>query len=108
MSFGSPDRWSDVSLTDAQWARIEPLLPGRTPMRGGRWRDHREVIDAIALWDRSHCGCCSISGGRSLAAVRERSRRYGWSCWPSAGPMPCSGAAMGPFTVSEVALAGPQ
>src|SRR5437763_888285 len=30
------------------WARIEPLLPpaGR---RGGRWRDHRRVINAI-LW----------------------------------------------------------
>ncbi|MFB7212356.1 transposase [Streptomyces sp. NPDC056255] len=31
-----------------QWARVEPLLPDRTPRRGGRWRDHREVIDAIA------------------------------------------------------------
>ncbi|MDX3568545.1 IS5 family transposase [Streptomyces sp. ID05-47C] len=38
-----------VSLTDAQWARIEPLLPDRTPRRGGRWRDHRLVIDAIAF-----------------------------------------------------------
>ncbi|MCX4993396.1 transposase [Streptomyces sp. NBC_00568] len=37
-----------VPLTDAQWARIEPLLPDRTPKRGGRWRDHRQVIDAIA------------------------------------------------------------
>ncbi|WP_425288341.1 IS5 family transposase [Streptomyces melanosporofaciens] len=37
-----------VPLTDAQWARIEPLLPDRRPQRGGRWRDHREVIDAIA------------------------------------------------------------
>ncbi|MET7645006.1 transposase [Streptomyces sp. NPDC005426] len=37
-----------MPLTDAQWARIEPLLPNRTPRRGGRWRDHREVIDAIA------------------------------------------------------------
>ncbi|WP_374194211.1 transposase [Streptomyces sp. PvR006] len=37
-----------VPLADAQWARIEPLLPDRTPRRGGRWRDHREVIDAIA------------------------------------------------------------
>ncbi|GGU52169.1 hypothetical protein GCM10010289_85580 [Streptomyces violascens] len=32
------------SLADAQWARIEPLLP----KWGGRWRDHRQVIDAIA------------------------------------------------------------
>ncbi|WP_436849557.1 IS5 family transposase [Streptomyces avermitilis] len=38
-----------VPLTDAQWVRIEPLLPDRTPKRGGRWRDHREVIDAIAF-----------------------------------------------------------
>ncbi|MFF7597915.1 transposase [Streptomyces mirabilis] len=31
-----------------QRARIEPLLPDRSPRRGGRWRDHRQVIDAIA------------------------------------------------------------
>ncbi|MFE6102150.1 IS5 family transposase [Streptomyces laurentii] len=36
-------------MTDTQWARIEPLLPDRTPKRGGRWRDHRQVIDAIAF-----------------------------------------------------------
>ncbi|MFD5559681.1 transposase [Kitasatospora griseola] len=40
---------SGASVTDAQWARTEPLLPDRTPRRGGRWRDHREVIDAIAF-----------------------------------------------------------
>ncbi|WP_188279040.1 IS5 family transposase [Streptomyces sp. CBMA370] len=38
-----------VSLSNAQWARIEPLLPDRTPRRGGRWRDHRQVIDAIVF-----------------------------------------------------------
>ncbi|MGN9821657.1 IS5 family transposase [Streptomyces sp. SD11] len=38
-----------MPLTDAQWARIEPLRPDRTPKRGGRWRDHRQVIDAIAF-----------------------------------------------------------
>ncbi|MFD0141441.1 MULTISPECIES: transposase [unclassified Streptomyces] len=37
-----------MPLSDAQWARIEPLLPDRAPKRGGRLRDHREVIDAIA------------------------------------------------------------
>ncbi|TXR99650.1 IS5 family transposase [Streptomyces sp. col6] len=44
-----PIAGSGVPLTDAQWARIEPLLPDRTPKRGGRWRNHREVIDAIAF-----------------------------------------------------------
>ncbi|MEU5068895.1 IS5 family transposase [Streptomyces virginiae] len=38
-----------MALTDAQWARIEPLLPDRMPRRGGRWRDHRQMIDAIAF-----------------------------------------------------------
>ncbi|MFE2148361.1 IS5 family transposase [Streptomyces sp. NPDC059456] len=38
-----------MPLADAQWARIEPLLPDRTPRRGGQWRDHRQVIDAIAF-----------------------------------------------------------
>ncbi|MFF2206149.1 transposase [Streptomyces sp. NPDC058145] len=36
-------------MTDAQWARTEPLLPDRSPRRRGRWRDHRQVIDAIAF-----------------------------------------------------------
>jgi transposase len=35
-------------LTDTAWARIEGVLPsGRG--RGGQWRDHRQVINAI-LW----------------------------------------------------------
>ena len=29
------------------WARIEPLLPDRARRRGGRWSDHRPVVEAI-------------------------------------------------------------
>lgn len=36
-------------LTDAEWARLEPLLPDRTPRRGGRWCDHRQMINGV-LW----------------------------------------------------------
>lgn len=36
-------------LTDDQWAKLEPLLPDRTPIRGGRWMDHRKVINGV-LW----------------------------------------------------------
>ena len=36
-------------LTDEQFARLEPLLPDRTPRRGGRWMDHRQMIDGV-LW----------------------------------------------------------
>ncbi len=35
-------------LTDAQWARIEVLLPPNGG-RGRRWRNHRRVIDGM-LW----------------------------------------------------------
>ncbi|WP_083462326.1 transposase [Kitasatospora griseola] len=37
-----------MSLTDAQWAWIEPLLPDRALRRGRPWRDRRPVIDSIA------------------------------------------------------------
>jgi transposase len=36
-------------LTDEEWARLEPLLPDRRLRRGGRWADHRAVIDGV-LW----------------------------------------------------------
>src|SRR5919112_3684355 len=39
-------------LTDDEWAILEPLLPeqGR---RGGRWRDHRQVINGICWVKRT-------------------------------------------------------
>jgi transposase len=36
-------------LTDEAWALIEPLLPSSAGCRGGQWRDHRQVLEAI-LW----------------------------------------------------------
>jgi len=42
-------------LTDEQFALLEPLLPDRTPRRGGRWVDHRQVINGV-LW-RTRTGC---------------------------------------------------
>ena len=34
-------------LTDAQWARIEPLMPSSDGQRGRPSRDHRQVIEGI-------------------------------------------------------------
>ena len=34
-------------LTDTAWAQLAPLLPGNQ-RRGGRWRDHRRVINGIS------------------------------------------------------------
>jgi transposase len=36
-------------LSDEAWALIEPLLPSSAGRRGGQWRDHRQVLEAI-LW----------------------------------------------------------
>jgi len=38
----------DPILSEAHWARIEPLLPGRES-RGRPWRDNRQVLEGI-LW----------------------------------------------------------
>jgi transposase len=35
-------------LSDQAWAVISPLLPSSAGRRGGRWRNHRQVIEAIA------------------------------------------------------------
>jgi putative transposase len=34
-------------VSDQAWAWIEALLPSSTGRRGGRWRDHRQVVEAI-------------------------------------------------------------
>jgi transposase len=42
------------NLTDEEWDRLEPLLPDQAPRRGGRWTDHRTVINGV-FW-RTRCG----------------------------------------------------
>lgn len=39
-------------LTDREWAILEPLLPEQGK-RGGRWRDHRQVINGICWVKRT-------------------------------------------------------
>jgi len=41
-------------LSDEQWQQIEDLLPSNG-QRGGQWKDHRLMIDAI-LWVLSDGG----------------------------------------------------
>jgi len=40
------ERLKRHDLTDDEWARLEPLLPGH-PRQGHRWNDHRLVISGI-------------------------------------------------------------
>ena len=39
---------STAVFSDEAWARIEPLLPSSHGMRGGRFRNHRAVLEGIA------------------------------------------------------------
>ncbi|MEU6164859.1 IS5 family transposase [Streptomyces tanashiensis] len=66
-----------MSLTDVQWARIEPLLPDRTPKRGGQWRDHRQVINAIVWKYRTGSPWKNLpSGFGSWKGVYNRLRNW--------------------------------
>jgi transposase len=48
------DRLGRHDLTDEEWARLGPLLPGH-PRQGHRWNDHRLVIDGV--FHRVRTGC---------------------------------------------------
>jgi transposase len=64
-------------LTDEQWARLEPLLPDRTPIRGGRWMDHRQVIDGVMFRTRSGCAWRDLPPGYgNWKTVYNRHRRW--------------------------------
>src|SRR6478735_10935546 len=52
-------------LTDAQWARLEPLLPPEKPWTGRPNDDHRQILNGI-LW--------ILNSG---APWRDLPRRYG-------------------------------
>jgi transposase len=64
-------------LTDEQWSKLEPLLPDRTPIRGGRWMDHRQVIDGVLFRTRSGCAWRDLPPGYgNWKTVYNRHRRW--------------------------------
>ena len=48
------ERLKRHDLTDEEWARLEPLLPGGAG-RGRPWADHRTVINGV--FHRARVGC---------------------------------------------------
>ena len=58
------DRLKRHDLTDEEWARLEPLLPGH-PRRGHRWNDHRMVINGVFCRTRTGArgGICRSGTG---------------------------------------------
>ncbi|MGA4539693.1 transposase [Uniformispora flossi] len=77
-------------LTDGRWKLIEPLLPDRTPRRGGQWTDHREVIDAVAFKYRNNLAWRDLPGEcPPWQTVFDRFTRWGRDGTPTAAADPC-------------------
>jgi len=49
-------------FTDAQWARIEPLLPSSKGRQSRPFRDHRQVLEGIAYRYRTGCAWRDVPG----------------------------------------------
>lgn len=49
------DRLNRHDLSDEEWERLRPLLPSTVPVRGGRWADHRLVINGVMFRTRTGC-----------------------------------------------------
>ena len=47
LAAGDPVSGDLPVVSDQAWKWIEPLLPSSRGRRGGRWRDHRQVVEAI-------------------------------------------------------------
>ncbi|TXL84711.1 hypothetical protein EW053_33300 [Streptomyces sp. IB2014 016-6] len=63
-------------LTDAQWARIEPLLRDWTPRRGGRWRKRG---DSHCL-RHPVCGSCALCTATTRPTTARTSSHPGRVC----------------------------
>ncbi|MFF2196384.1 transposase [Streptomyces sp. NPDC058157] len=77
-------RWHE--LTNAQWDRIAPLLP-EPGAPGGRWADHRTVVNGVPYRTRTARGrttsirppagpTSTRPGRRSPAGLRPRAVRH--------------------------------
>src|SRR5260370_23448787 len=63
-------------LSDEEWQRLRPLLPADPP-RGGRWADHRMVINGIFFRTRAGCPWRDLPQGfGNWKTVYNRHRRW--------------------------------
>lgn len=56
-----PDHLNRHDLSDEEWERLGVLLPADPP-RGGRWADHRMVINGILFRTRAGCPWRDLPG----------------------------------------------
>ena len=64
-------------LSDAVWARLEPLLPSSDGVRGRPFRDHRQVLEGIVFRYRTGCAWRDLPEEFGpWQTVWKRHRRY--------------------------------
>jgi transposase len=64
-------------LTDAQWARIESLMPSSEGQRGRPFREHRQVIEGIVYRFRTGIAWRDLPGSFGpWQTVWKRHRRF--------------------------------
>jgi transposase len=70
------DRLNRHDLTDEEWERLRVFLPADPP-RGGRWLDHRMVINGIFFRTRAGCPWRDLPAGfGNWKTVYNRHRRW--------------------------------
>ena len=69
-------------LTDAQWARLAPLLPGREGNSGGRRRNNHPFVEAVRWLARNgpDGGPCRRSEATGTPRARTSSAAPPWAC----------------------------
>lgn len=77
------------NVTNQVWEHIKDLLPHQ-PARGGRWRDHRTVIEAVAWKYRTGAPGATCPAIRALADLLQPV--------PALGPGRNLGTASGPLS----------
>src|ERR1700733_8548591 len=71
------DRLNRHDLSDEEWERLRVLLPSGPQRRGGRWADHRTVINGIFFRARAGCPWRDLPEGfGNWKTVYNRHRRW--------------------------------
>ena len=72
-----PDRLNRHDLSDEEWERLRVLLPSGPQQRGGRWADHRTVINGIFFRTRAGCPWRDLPEGfGNWKTIYNRHRRW--------------------------------
>jgi transposase len=70
------DRLNRLDLSDEEWQRLRVFLPADPP-RGGRWSDHRMVINGIFFRARAGCPWRDLPEGfGAWKTIYNRHRRW--------------------------------